>query len=104
MFTINCCHTFLPPLSGTIGAVLYGETYASFNGRFMGDYGTTDIEYMYPYFFDKLCIIAPKALKIPQWMAIFKCFSTPVWIALLVMNCSCGFFWFLLKRAQLRRS
>lgn len=90
-------------ISGTIGAVLNGETYASLNGRFMSDYGTTNIEYMFPYYFDKLCIISPKALKIPQWMAIFKCFSMSVWIAILLVNCCCGLFWFLLKKSQRRR-
>lgn len=70
----------------------------------MSDYGTSDIEYMAPYFFDKLCIISPKALKVPQWMAIFKIFSMNVWIAFLVVNCLCGLFWFLLKRADFRHS
>lgn len=91
-------------MTGTIGAVLYSQTYASFNGRFMSDYGSSNIEYMFPYYFDKLCIIAPKALKVPQWMAIFKCFNETVWLTLLLVNCACGFFWFLLKRSNINYS
>lgn len=52
---------------------------------------------MYPYFFDQICLIAPKASKIPGWMAIFKCFSVPVWLSLLVANCVCGWFCFWFK-------
>lgn len=69
----------------------------------MSDYGTDEIEYMFPYYFDKLCIIAPKALKIPQWMAIFKCFHVSVWVLFLIVNCFCGWFWFLMKRADILR-
>lgn len=87
--------------TGSIGSVLRSKVYASFNGRFMTDYDTNDIEYMFPYYFDKLCIIAPKALKIPEWMAIFKCFSETVWLSLLLINCLCGLIWFLLKRSNI---
>lgn len=68
----------------------------------MSDYGTNDIEYMFPYFFDKLCIVAPKALKIPEWMAIFKCFNVTVWLSLLLVNCLCGWFWFFLKQSTIK--
>lgn len=87
-------------LLGTMGAVLYRNTFASFNGRFVRNYGTDEIEHMFPHFFDKLCIVAPKALKIPQWMAIFKCFSITVWISLLIVTCICGWFWFVLKQSR----
>lgn len=78
---------------------MYRRSLASFNGRFVTEYGTNDIEYMFPYFFDKLCIIAPKALKIPQWMAIFKCYHYSVWILFLLVNAVCGWFWYILKKS-----
>lgn len=87
---------------GSIGSVLESKVYASFNGRFMTEYDTNDIDYMFPYYFDKLCVIAPKALKIPEWMAIFTCFTQSVWISLLAVNCLCGLFWFLLKRSNIK--
>lgn len=67
----------------------------------MTDYDTDDIEYMFPYYFDKLCVISPKALRIPEWMAIFKCFSATVWVSILVVNCVCGLCWVLLKRTNI---
>lgn len=87
--------------TGSIGSVLESKVSASFNGRFMTDYDTNDLDYMLPYYFDKLCIVAPKALKIPQWMAIFKCFSETVWLSLLLVNCLCALFWFVLKRSNI---
>lgn len=86
-----------------MGDVLYRKTEASFNGRFISDYGTNSIEYMYPVLFDKMCIIAPKALRIPQWTAIFNCFSRLVWAIIVIAVILCGCFWYLLKRWTLRK-
>ncbi|KAJ6633673.1 hypothetical protein Bhyg_16618, partial [Pseudolycoriella hygida] len=82
---------------GSLGDVLYRRVYISFNTRFISDYGTDDIEYLFPTYFDRVCVIAPKALKVPQWMAIFKCFNRNLWIIILFINTMCGIFWFLLK-------
>lgn len=87
---------------GSIGSVLHSKVVASFNGRFLTDYDTNDVDYMFPHSFDRLCIIAPKALKIPQWRCIFECFSIPVWIYLLCVNSISGLFWFWLKRANIK--
>lgn len=79
-----------------------GRADVSFIGHFVNDYGTDEIEYIFPHFFDKLCIVAPKAPKIPEWMAIFQCYDITVWLSLLVMNCLCGWFWFTLKQTNFR--
>lgn len=85
---------------GSIGDVLYRNTYISFNARFTADYGTDEIEFMFPVFCDKLCIIAPKAHRIPEWMAIFKCFHITVWILFLLITSICGYIWFLLQQSN----
>lgn len=72
--------------------------FASFNGRFKAYYQTYDIDYLAPVMFDEFCFIAPKALQIPQWMAMFKCFSINVWCVIVLMNIICGYFWYLLKQ------
>lgn len=87
---------------GTIGEVLSGRTSISFIGHFINDYGTDEMEYIFPYFFDKLCIVAPKAPRIPEWMAIFQCYDITVWLSLLSMNSFCGWFWFMLRRFPIR--
>lgn len=85
-----------------MGDVLYRKALVCFSARFMTEYGTDDIEFMFPVYFDKFCIIAPKALKIPQWMAIFKCFNVYVWGLIVIANSICGYFWYLLKQWGLR--
>lgn len=102
MQPINAYILYETLLTGSIGSVLESKVFASFNGRFMTEYDTNDIDYMFPYYFDKVCVIAPKSLKIPEWMAIFTCFTEPVWFSLLVVNCVCGLFWFLLKRSNIK--
>lgn len=83
--------------TGSIGDVLYGRAEASFNGRFIQEYDSDEIEFMYAVSADQMCVIAPAAERIPQWMAIFKCFHLYVWILLPIVICLCGAFWFLLK-------
>lgn len=77
--------------------MLYRRVYASFNSRFITDYGTKDIEYLFPVYFDQVCVIAPKALKVPQWMAIFKCFDRNLWLLIIFVNTFCGYFWYFLR-------
>lgn len=84
--------------AGTLGDVLYDRVDVAFNGRFMTKPESDDIEFLFPVLFDKLCIIAPKSLKIPAWMAIFKCFSVFVWCTIVVINTVCGCFWHVLKQ------
>ncbi|XP_037912067.1 uncharacterized protein LOC119652196 [Hermetia illucens] len=83
---------------GSIGDVLYSKAGFSSNGRFVQDYGTSEIEFMYPTFFDKFCIIAPKAQQIPQWLAVFRCFNPYVWTLFLVSTTILGFIWYLFKK------
>lgn len=80
-----------------MGDVLYRRAYMSMNGRFIADYGTDEIDYLFPVNFDKFCIISPKASKIPEWMAIFKCFQIDVWLLIVGINSICGAVWWLLR-------
>lgn len=88
--------------AGSIGSVLRSNVYVSFNGRFSTDYGTNDIEYTFPAHFDKLCIVAPKALRIPKWIIMYKCFHWLVWVSIFLVKIICGSLWFLLKRSHIR--
>lgn len=83
--------------TGAIGDILANRADASFNARFLIEYDTSDIEFMFPVIADKLCVIAPAAEKIPQWTAIFKCFDVYVWSSFALVTCICGGFWFMLK-------
>lgn len=84
-------------LSGSIGEILYGRADVSMNGRFIQEYDSPEIEFLFTVSADKMCVIAPAAERIPQWMAIFKCFNVYVWILLPVVTTLCGGFLFILK-------
>lgn len=58
--------------TGTIGEIISRKADISFNGRFIKKYGSEDIEFTYPVFHDRFCILVPKALIIPTWMNIFQ--------------------------------
>lgn len=86
-----------------MGDVIYHKADVSFNARFLTYYNTSEIEFLFPVYADKFCIITPKSKKIPQWKAIFKCFNSYVWGYLILMNSFCGCFWYLLKIWALKR-
>lgn len=83
--------------TGSIGDVLYQRADAAFNSRFIEEYDTNDIEFLYPVFSDKFCFIAPAALEIPSWKAIFQCFTTNVWWTIFLGGVMCSVFWYALR-------
>lgn len=66
------------------------------NSRFIVDYDTKDIDFLYPVFSDKYCVIAPGALKVPQWQAIFHIFEINVWSLILAVDVVCALIWYFL--------
>lgn len=81
-----------------MGDVLYGRADANLNGRFIIDYGSKEIEFLHPVFSDKFCVVAPAALPIPGWMAIFRCYSMGVWSLILTTLFVCTVYWHFLKK------
>lgn len=81
-----------------MGDVLYRRADANFNGRFIIDYGSNEIEFIHPVFADKFCVIAPSALQIPGWKAIFRCYSMGVWSGILATVFVCTVSWHFLKK------
>lgn len=88
--------------AGSIGDVLYRSTDVSFNSRFVQDYETVEIDFLTPVYCDQLCVMSPKALEIPQWLAIFLCFDPIVWGLIIIMNTICGYLWYILKKWTLK--
>lgn len=86
---------------GAIGDILDDRADVAFNSRFIIDYDTKHIDFIYPVFSDKFCIIVPSALRIPGWKAIFRCFHYSVWILILVADLLCALFWYFLKRTTM---
>lgn len=97
VFKLNLTNLF----KGAIGDILGDRADIAFNSRFIIDYDTKNIDFIYPVFSDRFCIIVPSALKIPGWKAIFRCFHYSVWILILVVDLVCALFWYFLKRTTM---
>lgn len=86
---------------GSIGNILRKDIDVSFNGRFIKYYDTFDVNFMTPVLFENFCIVAPKALKIPEYLRIFQCFRPTVWVAIVIINLILGGVWFSTKKILL---
>lgn len=82
-------------LTGAIGDILYGHADVAFNSRIFSKYNTTGVEYLLSLLDDKVCVVAPAATKISQWLAVLRYFDNYFWFALLItiMVTSSIYFW-----------
>lgn len=76
--------------TGSIGDILYDRADISLNSRFVKLYGSNDIEFTLPIDFDSLCIVAPKAKRLPKWLAFFRVFNSHVQFALVCVYVGCS--------------
>ncbi|XP_058116737.1 uncharacterized protein LOC131288540 [Anopheles ziemanni] len=88
---------------GSLGDLLEYRTDISFNVRFMKYYDTNATEFLQPIYSDQLCVLSPKSLEIPQWLAIFLCFHPYVWATFVVIGFAGGYGWYGLRRWALRK-
>lgn len=87
---------------GTIGEILRKNIDVSFNGRFIKYYDTLDVNFMTPVLFENFCIVAPKALRIPEYLRIFQCFHPTVWAVIIIINLLLGCVWYGAKKILFR--
>lgn len=89
---------------GAIGDLLYDTADIAINSRFLTDYESNEIVFLFPIFSDQFCVIAPAAEKLPEWTAIFRCFDRNAWTTIVVIQVVCAVLWFVLrKQMPLRR-
>lgn len=91
--------------TGAIGDVLYSRAEAAFNSRFIQDYETNDVEFLYPVLSDRFCIVAPAALRVPAWKAIFSGYHDTAWVSFCICLLICAGIWYYLQiitRCQFR--
>lgn len=88
---------------GSLADVVYGKTEISFNSRFIMWYGVDDIDFSIPVASDKLCIIAPKAKRIPKWKNMFVSYKTEVWLSFLMVYVVCAMCFYFLHKYKLQK-
>jgi hypothetical protein len=81
-------------VTGTLGTIANRQAHISTNGRFIMNYGTTEIEFTIPYETDAICAIVPKSKRVPQWVMIFICFDDLTWVAVYFVFVVCTVLWY----------
>lgn len=87
--------------TGVLGDVIYNVSDVAVNARFMKNYGedTHDVaEFLSPIFFDKMCIVTPKAQEVPKWKAPLLIFHWPLWVIILSLQIFTTIIWNLLRK------
>ncbi|XP_069696329.1 glutamate receptor ionotropic, delta-2-like [Periplaneta americana] len=87
-------------IEGSLGDVVYRRTEVSFNSRFVMSYGTNDIDFSIPIATDKMCIIAPKAKRIPKWKNMLVCYTTEVWLSVLLVYIACAICFYFFRKCH----
>lgn len=86
-------------ITGSLGDIVNRKMEISLNSRFLKLYYETgdQIEFTYPIHSDQFCLLAPKAQRVPQWMAIFLIFDVNVWLLILLCVVLSGVVWWFMK-------
>ncbi|KAK9505615.1 hypothetical protein O3M35_009626 [Rhynocoris fuscipes] len=84
--------------SGTLGDIVHGRADLAGNSLFIKYYNTNDVQFTSAVMLEELCIAAPASQMIPQWMVVFSCFQTEVWICILFTFTISGIFWHLMEK------
>lgn len=79
--------------TGIFGEVAYRKVDISFNSRFVESIDFDLVEYLTPVINDKFCLIVPKSSRVPQWLAIFRCFDVNTWILILFTYFVSAIYW-----------
>lgn len=83
--------------TGSLGDVVYKKADMSVNARFLQHYGTREVEYTYPTYSDQLCLITPKAPRVPYWLSVFLVFRVSTWCLVLFTSLVISSMWWLIK-------
>ncbi|KAJ3647505.1 hypothetical protein Zmor_019379 [Zophobas morio] len=70
----------------TLGDIVTQKVQLSSNARFLKDYNTEEIEFTIPYSSDQICMVVPKASRIPVWRKLLNCFTAWSWM-LILLSC-----------------
>ncbi|XP_072757068.1 uncharacterized protein [Anoplolepis gracilipes] len=85
---------------GAIGDVVNGKTDICFESFFIKKYSTDaeeDIDFTVYMDFDKICVIVPKALKIPKGLRFYHFFPPLVWICSVLSQIFVYLTWYFLQ-------
>lgn len=86
--------------SAYTGDVVHGRTDICFVSFFVKKYSTNfkeDVDFSAYVDFDRLCVVVPKATKIPKGIRIYHFFPLSVWICSMLTHVFTYLIWYLLQ-------
>jgi hypothetical protein len=87
-------------ISGVLGDVAERRAVFAANSRFLANHLMDHIEFTKPNSADALCIVVPKAAKVPRWASIFKSFSLMTWFLISLTCIACTIFWYWMRSSE----
>jgi hypothetical protein len=85
---------------GSIGDIVYERTDISMNGIFIKPYGSDKILFTHNAYSDQVCIIVPKAKRMPKWLTVFGPLDSAVALSVLGLYTINVCFYFLIKQTR----
>lgn len=90
-----------------IGDAAYHRIDIGFNSMYLKIYSqdyqcAKAIEFTIPIDFDRLCVIVPRAGKIPRWLRTFYYFHPAIWVCLVITHVIVALVWYLIRNFRAR--
>ncbi|XP_018374121.1 PREDICTED: uncharacterized protein LOC108768249 isoform X3 [Trachymyrmex cornetzi] len=85
---------------GAIGDIVYGRTDICFISFFVKKYSISpkeDVDFSTYVDFDRICMVVPKATKIPKGIRIYHFFPLSIWICLMLTHIFTYLIWYFLQ-------
>lgn len=76
--------------TGTLGMLVYREVDLAFNGFFVKDYRSRDLEFTEHIGMDKIYVIVPRLGRVPEYLLMARIFTFDSWTLIIVGNALIG--------------
>jgi hypothetical protein len=81
-------------ITGPLRDIADGKIDIAMNSRNMKTFHAADIDYVTPVtHFGMMCVLVPKASKVPLWISLFRCFSIALWVTLVATYLLSAILW-----------
>ncbi|KAJ3647493.1 hypothetical protein Zmor_019368 [Zophobas morio] len=79
---------------GSLGDIAERRAAFNANGRLLAYFLLDEIEFTRPYTSDEICVVVPKAAKVPRWKFLYRCLDHETWMCMLLTIVAALVFWY----------
>jgi hypothetical protein len=91
-------------LTGPLKDIANGDVDFAMNSAFMRVFHSVDIEYVTPVtHFGKICVLVPRASRMPLWISLFYCLTLTLWATLFGTYIVSAILWHILRKYSFSR-